>query len=253
MGKLYLIVAACILTIHRADAFPASQQDGRDFAAKLRQARLARPGTDATKANAACKDAQSLARRFDANDFWLAQVEECFAAVAEIERDKVAACDRYAAAAEKYAKVRNDAKIRSVEPDIERTAKAHARLSCPNAIAMLPANAAGPLTAKGLNEIVARVTAARIQLIQNGSVAARATCDEARHYAARFAAYAYAAGVVEECFADIDAFEKNKGMACTHYQTAATLYARTGPNEQGVSQAGKQVARIGRIRAKLGC
>jgi len=246
---LWLIVAA-LLTIHRAAAFPASQQDGREFAAKLRQATAAL--ADAGKATTACRDAQSFARRFDANDVWLAQVEECFAAVAEIERDKAAACDHYAAAAEKYAKARNDGKIRSVESDIERTTKAHARLSCPRAIAIVTVKAASPLTAQDLNEITARVTAARMQLVENGP-AARATCEEAKRYAERFVANAYAAGVVEECFADVAASEKNKDTACARYQTAATLYAGTGASEQGFTQSGKQVARMRLIRARLGC
>jgi hypothetical protein len=250
-------VAMLALTGHAAMAFPPSAADRRDIAARLLESSVALRGAkpDAARARRACNDARAIARRSDANDLWSAQIEDCLATVDDVQDNAVGACDHYAEAAEKYAKVRNDPDIRSVDADIERTRKARVRLACPGTVAAPPAAtlAGGPPAAKDLNAIVARTTGAHVQLFAKDAKGARSTCEEARRHAARFAPTGYAAGIVEECFADVASFENDKPLACTRYGTAATHYAAARPGEPGATQAARQVERVKAIRAKLGC
>ncbi|MBI3436365.1 MAG: hypothetical protein HY056_15040 [Proteobacteria bacterium] len=246
-----------LLAPHVAMAFPPSAEDRRRFAGRILDATReltasARP--DAAKARRHCAEARDIARRFDANDYWFALVEDCLAAVSDFEKDKVAACNHYAAAAERYVGARSDSRARSVDADLERIRTALTRLGCAIATATPPPlRILGPLSPADLKEVVARVAAAHASLLGKDPKAAREVCNEARDFAARFTHNEYAAGVVEECFADVEIFEQDKGVACTRYGLAMTHYASVRAGDTGAEAASSQLRRLKRVRRKHAC
>ncbi len=247
------------LLVQSAAAFPPSAEDRRRFTATILQATKeltlsARP--DLAKARRNCGDARDMMRRFDANDYWIALVEDCFAAISEIEQDRPAACGHYRLAAEKYAKVRSDPKARSVEADLARVEKAQTRLGCITPVVAKPIEegSAGPLTEASLQEIIARTTGAQRQLtVAKNPDAARDVCEEARLLARRFSANGYASGLVEECFGDVETFEKNPGVACTRYGLALTHFAAAKRGEIGYAAAAAEARKVRRVRGRLKC
>jgi hypothetical protein len=248
---------AVLLLADTAAAFPPSADDRRKFIAKILDSGkelTASAKPDAARARQLCNDARDIARRSDPNDYWIALIEDCLGAVDDFEKNKTAACDRYAAAADKYAKVRNDPKARSVEADIKRIQDARLRLGCAAVAAVAPPpKIGGPLSLQDLGEVMNRTATAHAMVLRKDAKNARNLCDEAKRHADRFDPSAFASGAIEECLAEVDLLEKNQPVACTRFGLASTHYATAKPNDPGGRQAPGNVQRLNKLRKKLGC
>jgi len=250
-------IAVLMLLVQSAAAFPPSSEDRRRFVTKILDAgkeltASARP--DPAKARQLCNEARDIARRSDPNDYWIALIEDCLGSVDDFEKNKSAACDHYGTAADKYAKVRNDPKARSVEADVTRIHDARVRLGC-SAVAVVapPPKIGGPLSPQDLGEVIARTASAHAMVLRKQAKAARDLCHEAQQYAGRYDPNAFASGAVEECLAEVELLEKNQPVACTRYGLASTHYATAKPNDPGGRQAPAHVHRLTKLRKKLGC
>src|ERR1700754_2120747 len=116
-------MAVLLLLAQAAAAFPPSSEDRRRFVGKILDSGkelTASAKPDPARARQLCNEARDIARRSDPNDYWTALIADCLGAVDDFEKNKTAACDHYATAADKYGKVRNDPKARSVEADVKR-------------------------------------------------------------------------------------------------------------------------------------
>jgi len=252
------VALVLVLAVQTAAALSPPAEERRKFTAKILESTKelttsARP--DTAKARKSCIEANDIARRYDPNDYWAALVEDCLAAVNDFTKNNLAACEHYEAATGYYAKVRENPRARNVEADIERILAAKTKLGCQvSAILQILPKASEPLSPKDLSNIVTRVANARALLKPRKDAAgARAACEEARLNAERFAPNEFAAGVVEECFAEVELFEKNQPLACTRYTLAETHYNSAKPDETGAKQAANDARRLNQIRAKLHC
>lgn len=248
---------ALLLLAGTAAAFPPSADDRRKFITKILDSGkelTARATPEPAKARQLCNEARDIARRSDPNDYWIALIEDCLGAVDDFEKNKTAACDHYGAAADKYAKVRNDPKARSVEADIKRIQDARVRLGCAAVAAPPPpTKIGGPLSLQDLGEVMNRTANAHAMVLRKNVKDARGLCDEAKRYADRYDPSAFASGAIEECFAEVDLLEKNQPVACTRFGLAATHYATARPNDPGGRQAPSNVHRLNQLRKKLKC